>query len=82
MKITNKSLSGRVYINDIEIGGVFFIEDTDSWGEEPFLKLDPNLIGNSDYDEGNYALSLREYLVYEIGYSEPLRKVKSELILT
>ena len=82
MKITNKSLSGRVFINDIEVGEVFFIEDTDNWGEEPFLKLDPNLIGNSDYEEGNYALSLKEYLVYEIGYSEVLKRVHSELILT
>lgn len=82
MKITNKNLCGRVYINDIEVGEVFFVEDTNDWGEEPFLKLDPKLIGNSDYKKGNYALSLEEYLVYEIGYSEPLRKVKSELILT
>lgn len=82
MKITNKSLSGRVYIDEIEVGEIFFIEDTNDWGEEPFLKLDPNLIGNSDYEEGNYALSLKEYLVYEIGYSEPLRRVNSELILT
>lgn len=82
MKITNKSLSDRVYINDIEIGEVFFIEDTKNWGEEPYLKLDPNLFGNSDYEEENYALNLKEYLVYEIGYSEPLRRIHSELILT
>lgn len=77
MKITNKSLSDRVFINDIEIGEVFFIED-----EEPFLKLDSKLCYGSNWEEGNYALSLKDYSVYEIGYSEPLRKVNSELILT
>ena len=82
MKITNKSLSGRVFINDIEIGGVFFIEDTDIWGEKPFLKLDPRLCYGSDCKEGNYILSLKDYSVYEIGYSIPLRRIHSELILT
>lgn len=82
MKITNKSLSGRVFINDIKIGEVFFIEDTNDWGEEPFLKLDSKLIGNSNYKEGNYILSLKDYSVYEIGYGEPLRRIHSELILT
>lgn len=81
MKITNKNLYGRVYINDIEVGEVFFIEDTNDWGEEPFLKLDPKFCDSLDR-KGNYILSFEDYIVYEIDDLEPLRRVKSELILT
>lgn len=83
MKITNKTLVDRVYIDKIKVGEIFFIEDSDSWGEEPFLKLDPKLRGGTDdWEKGNYILSLDNYKVYEIGCGEPLRKVNSELILT
>lgn len=78
MKITDKTLVDRVFINDIQVGEVFFIEDT----EELFLKLDSNLFVGSNWEESSYALNLDNYKVYEIGYTEPLRKVNSELILT
>ena len=84
MKITNKTNFEWVRLHEVPFGDVFFFEDTDAWGDEPFIRID-NLSEVQCCEcthEGYYALSLTSFNVWEINPNEKVRVVNAELIIT
>ena len=84
MKITNKTNIEYVKICETNYGDVIFFEDTKSWGEEPFIRIeDVSEVQCCECEhEGYYALSLTSFDVWEINPNEKVRVVNAELIIT
>ena len=84
MKITNKTNFVWTKLHETHIGDVFFFEDTNSWGEEPFIRIkDVSEVqccgcGHDGYD----VLSLETFEVWEPKAEEKVRVVNAELIIT
>lgn len=84
MKITNKTNFKWTELCEVSVGDVLFFEDTDAWGDEPFVMIDDLLevqCRECSHD-GYYVLSLESYDVWEPPASEKVRVVNSELIIT
>lgn len=84
MKITNKTSSKWVELCKTRIGDVLFFEDTNSWGEEPFIRVDePSEVQCCECaHEGCYVLSLESFDVWRPNDNEKVRVVNAELIIT
>ena len=84
MKITNKTSSKWVELCKTRIGDVVFFEDTDCWGEEPFIRVDePSEVQCCECArEGCYVLSLESFDVWRPNDNEKVRVVNAELIIT
>lgn len=84
MKITNKTNIEYVKIYETKYGDVIFFEDTNSWGEEPFIRIDDlsEVQCSECTHEGYYALSLESFDVWEPNANEKVKVVNAELIIT
>lgn len=85
MKITNKTNIEWVKLHETRIGDVFFFEDTNSWGEEPFIRIDkPSEVQCFECrHEGCYVLSLESFDAWEpTDSNEKVRVANAELIIT
>lgn len=84
MKITDKTNFVWTKLHETHIGDVFFFEDTNSWGEKPFIRMDnPSEIQCWECrHEGYYVLSLESFDVWEPDANEKVKVVNAELIIT
>ena len=84
MKITIKSNFEYVKFYETRYGDVLFFENTDAWGDEPFIRID-DLTEVQCIDcvhEGYYVLNLRKFDVWEVKADERVRVANAELIIT
>lgn len=84
MKITDKTNSKWVELSKTRFGDVFFFEDTNSWGDEPFIRIDdPSEVQCCECGhEGYYVLSLESFDIWEPKAEEKVKVVNAELIIT
>lgn len=84
MKITNKTNFEWTELREVSVGDIFFFEDTDAWGDEPFVMIDDlsEVQCSECGHEGHYVLSLESFDVWEPNTNERVRVVNSELIIT
>lgn len=84
MKITNKTNFKWIELREVFVGDVFFFEDTDAWGDEPFVMIDDlSEVRCKECNHcGYYVLSLDSYEVWEPSADEKVRVVNSELIIS
>lgn len=85
MKITDKTNFVWTKLHETHIGDVFFFEDTNSLGEEPFIRIED--VSKVQYcgcgHDGYYVLSLETFEVLEFTNSnERVKVVNAELIIT
>ena len=84
MKITNKTNIEWVRLHEVPFGDVFFFEDTDAWGDEPFIRInDLSEVQCCECEHvGYYVLSLESFDVWEPKAEEKVKVVNAELIIT
>ena len=84
MKITNKTNIEYVKLYETRYGDVFFFEDTNAWGDEPFIRIDEvsEVQCSECRHDGCYVLSLESFDVWEPNANEKVRVANAELIIT
>lgn len=84
MKITDKTNFKWTELYDTHHGDIFFFEDMNAWGDEPFMRIDDvSEVQCSECDHsGCYVLSLESFDVWEPSTNEKVRIVNAELIIT
>ena len=84
MKITNKTNFEWVELRNAFVGDIIFFEDTNAWGDEPFMVInDLSEVQCSECSHGGYyVLSLESFDVWRPNDNEKVRVVNAELIIT